>query len=357
MSREEEQEWIRRHLVSHPPKAWHQAGSSPSSLAAPAGERLANADHSVAAAKIRPQGEVEHVVHPDMLDYFVIEVSVLEGRSIRNLKEVWEFLPDQPLTMLGDVLSCTTALLPFPRTLDNFYFIGDTFFVDDRHPGWKDLSLPIRGATASSSSTSASNRRTNGEAGYTQLPGVEGVELEKPFSRCRVASASTTTFADLSVKLGKLYCYRHYDDCDHLFYISNVRRRVHPKSHSELPRRCQGFAPDVSMPTAELFQAQVERHTQKIHGDVLRGLLSPSRVEKIRRYPYLVRGTTDRPLLCEACKTLPSTVASYFDRLTPSNPTAFCKGCYRTLHSDAEGNIVLDGSVMYELPVGNYFPA
>ena len=291
---------------------------------------------SVKQLQRNAQGEVIAEVPPNLVnivgtplpvsDHFVVEVVVVDRTSMFTVKEVWHFLPHQPIVALGDVLSCSKTLMPYPFTKNAFYFIGGAFYLDDRHDGWADLSKPIRE--------------------WNPLYAASG----PIFAECPVRSASATTFEDLAVTLGEHCCFRHLGSCDHLFYFRSVERKSCrlPASNSPAVRR-------------EAKPATKSRKSKKGKSGASDPTETQNEVQQQisdvpqMRYPYLVQGWGEKALLCEVCKTVPSTIASYHDRLTAANPTAFCKGCYEVLHRGSDGKEVLDGAVKLELPNLCYF--
>jgi snRNA-activating protein complex subunit 3 len=145
-----------------------------------------------------------------------LQWAFLEGNTTRDIVERWMVLPCQPLTVLVDALQCKMRLLPYPYTKNSMLFIAGAFYIDDRHEGFDDLSLPIR----------------------------EGMPSNTAYRDCSVYSMSKTTFAELTVKLHEYCVFRHFGQCDHYFYLDDIvpligrePKKIGQVLRSDYPRR------------------------------------------------------------------------------------------------------------------------
>ncbi|CCW61353.1 unnamed protein product [Phytomonas sp. EM1] len=209
--------------------------------------------------------------------------------------EAWAVLSCQKLTALLDAITCTPRL-PFSLSKNAFLFIGETFYIDDRHrnePGFEDLSAVIRGCVPSAP--------PHGE------PPAPCRGANAAFQRCPVRSAAEVTFGELRVKQGETCVLRHAGCCTHYFYLQGPR--------------------------------------------CLRGCPRTQR----EQFPHRTRRRRDRVLRCQMCHQFPSSIALYGDELSMENPALYCTICYEYLHggeSEAESRNYL--KVMPQ-NVGDYF--
>lgn len=224
-----------------------------------------------------------------------IEVSFFQpGRAVAH-KETWEVLGCQTLAALVDAVECMNELLPYPKTRDSFMFIAGTFYVDDRHEGYQDLSSLIRNVGTAQATTSAS-----GSVHASLLDGSNPA-----YGVCPVKSL-TTRIADISVKMHEMCVYRHMGSCDHYFFFKDLSSPMAvPRPRSLFPRRT-----------------------------------------------YLSRSHVT---LCDLCNALPSTIITYGDILAPKNPTFYCPPCYRIFHVNESGQDMRDGYIKFELPPEQHF--
>ncbi|CCW68959.1 unnamed protein product [Phytomonas sp. Hart1] len=209
--------------------------------------------------------------------------------------ETWAVLSCQKLAVLLDAINCSPRL-PFPLSKNAFLFIGDTFYIDDRHrddADYEDLSAVIRGC--------APSYLPDGE------PPAFGRGVNAAFARCPVRSAAEVTFGELHVRQSETCVLRHAGGCTHYFYLQGPR--------------C---------------------------------LREGSRTQR-EQFPHRTRRRKDRVLRCQMCHQFPSTIALYGDELSLETPTVYCAICYEYLHggeSEAESQSYL--KVMPQ-KVGDYF--
>jgi hypothetical protein len=110
------------------------------------------------------------------------------------------------------------------------------------------------------------------------------VDAPGPFTACPVYPMDTP-FADVVLHIGEQCVVRHYGLCDHTFAVTRVRPLPAPA-------------------------AQLQRSA----------------------YPHRVFVAPQPVTLCDVCRTTPASVATYGDRLCPTNPTLFCAECCAMLH-------------------------
>lgn len=119
-------------------------------------------------------------------------------------------LASQNLTDLRDRIYCHCSLGPFYDISDNpnkattllaekpfdhgFFFINDTFYNDTRQPTC-DYSEPIR----------------------------QWAEGQDNVGEFKVDSMESTTFGQLSVRLGSPCVYQHHGNCEHVFTFADLR--------------------------------------------------------------------------------------------------------------------------------------
>lgn len=219
------------------------------------------------------------------------------------------FLSSQRLTTLIDAMRslCVRSNshgYPFATTEDSFLYLSGTFYIDDRHEGYKDLTENIRGFSLPHGTTRKASGAT---AQAADKVGGDG----NVFKRCPVRSAASVSWGDVVLRQGELCALRHLGGCTHYFYLKGV-------CDLEL----------VASPTDPPSQAS---------------------------YPMCIAKAEEPPLLCQLCQTYPATVALYGDVLSPTNPALYCPVCFHLLHADdavddshAYVKVVADGP-------GNYF--
>ncbi|EPY31206.1 snRNA-activating protein complex subunit 3 [Strigomonas culicis] len=184
-------------------------------------------------------------------------------------RETWAVLSCQPLTALMDALECYSQPL-YGKHRNAFFFIGGTFYIDDRHRGEEDYE-----------DLSAAIRNYDPVANTAEFAGAN-----LGFGACPVRSAAETRFADLQVKMGEYCVYQHLDRCSHAFALHGVRP------------------------------------------------LGPNMRTQRNQFPHRTMVKKGQVILCQMCGSFPSTIALFDDPLSPSNPSMYCAYCYEVLHGD-----------------------
>ncbi|XP_072050799.1 snRNA-activating protein complex subunit 3-like [Amphiura filiformis] len=127
------------------------------------------------------------------------EVLLLSTQKLKDIKKMITCVTDEAL--LAEECSECPDLPQDQRAKDvfksSFFFIDDTFYVDESHPSCKDLSEPIR--------KWASGHRT-GVSADMQVESMEDVTMES-----------------LNIRLGYPYLYCHQGECEHVFLFSDIR--------------------------------------------------------------------------------------------------------------------------------------
>lgn len=118
-------------------------------------------------------------------------------------------LSTQPLTALKDVCYCLQDQAPVDvpsngsseaANTSGFFFIDDTFYVDNRKRENVDYAAPIISWMKSGSSA------------YWSAQNVKSANMED------------TKWEDLSVQIGKKYLYCHRARCEHIIVVTDVRQ-------------------------------------------------------------------------------------------------------------------------------------
>lgn len=161
-----------------------------------------------------------------------VEVSFFQpGRAVAH-KETWAVLACQTLASLVDAVECMNEYLPYPKTRNSFMFIAGTFYIDDRHEGYEDISSYIRNYNPFATTPS-------------ELCLIDGAN--PAYGVCPVKSI-TTRIADIPVKMHEMCVYRHMGSCDHYFYFKDLSLPiVVPKPRSQYPRRTYISRPHVTL--------------------------------------------------------------------------------------------------------------
>lgn len=145
-----------------------------------------------------------------------IEVCFFQPGRAAAHKETWAVLACQTLAALVDALECVNEALPYPKTRNSFMFIAGTFYIDDRHEGFEDISSVIRDFDPTNALPPGSN------AAYGACP----------------VKSITTSIADVHIKMHEMCVYRHMGSCDHYFFFKDFSAPLTSrKARSQYPRR------------------------------------------------------------------------------------------------------------------------
>ncbi|RHW70224.1 Small nuclear RNA activation protein (SNAP) 50 [Trypanosoma brucei equiperdum] len=220
--------------------------------------------------------------------------------STTEPQETWAVLSCQSLGTLLDTFVCRNCI-PVNISKNAFFFIGGTFYVDNRHAGeggedYEDLTAPIRHFDPCGEGAS-----TEGETRQKNIA----------FGNCPVKYVSQTTFGDLNLRLGEYGVMRHLGWCNHYFYLSSVTS-------------LRGFDRDD--------------HTRAA-------------------YPQRVMKTPTRVVRCRLCRSHPATVVCYNDEISPESPCPYCVPCFELLHATDEGEVEEGKFFAIRLPQGKYYTA
>lgn len=186
-----------------------------------------------------------------------------------KLSQRFRVLGSQLLHELRDRIECQCKYGPFydisergrheptsPKFDHGFFFIGDTFYNDTRQPTI-DYSEPIRVWAEKQSS------------------------IEGPL---KVKCMETTTFNELTIRLGSPYVYQHHGNCEHLFTISDVR------------------------------------------------LIGADDVRCRSEYPIMDMVSLPKPIFCTICGKSEATVMVTNSREHIYDPSHLCAGCFDSFH-------------------------
>lgn len=183
----------------------------------------------------------------------------------------------QKLTALRDRIYCLNdCILDGPSTPSGCFFIEGVFYDDMREQNAIRYSSTI----------------------------IDWIRSERRFthpglSHYSVKDMESTTFRDLSVRVGAHYMYQHQGDCVHTMIVTGIRM---------------------------------------CHNDDIQDLnaypLRPFHARTIRRK-------------CRVCQQYPASYVTYGDKLADEHPTFFCEECYRSLHYSEKGELLYNDFQVY----------
>ena len=222
--------------------------------------------------------EFPHLVEKE-LDFGEVLLLVQVNHQERNAMSQMFWVPASfTLDVLLRRMSCiSNEILDGKQTLSAFLFIESVFYEMDRVPPPLQASaLPL----------------TSYAEGIIEWMREEKRFVSDVFGVARRASASTTTFADLRIRLGKSYLWQHQGSCCHEIRFVDMRRVVADDPRSSL---C---------------------------------------------YPYLVFTGRSRRPRCHICKRELADFVVYGDKPAPVSPCHMCSECYQLLHYGPDGHML-----------------
>ena len=208
--------------------------------------------------------------------------------------------------------------MPYPYTPDSFFFINGSFILNDRFTGWNDTTSTLFDRNSS----------------LKELNDLFVDTLKFPidqFHPCSTLKASSIKFEDLNIKIGEFCLFRHFCDCDHYFIFSSIYTITCP--------------PDIS-------QYPFSSNNIETNNDLLN-----QKIASVIRFPYVLNSCTEKALLCQICKKIPSTIAVYNDLNCPTSPTAFCLNCYTIFYGTTPNKVSYsEESTVFtlELPIDKF---
>lgn len=131
------------------------------------------------------------------------ELLVLSGMKLTELKDKLLCAADEALVSpdLSEDPNAEGLEKAGDKYPSNFFFIENTFYLDQRNPLATDISSPIRDWL---------NAKNDQDTGFVS-------------SEISVKPMSEVTFDDLRIRLGYPYLYCHQGYCEHLVVFSDVR--------------------------------------------------------------------------------------------------------------------------------------
>eukprot|EP00672_Neobodo_designis_P028512 CAMPEP_0174853884 /NCGR_PEP_ID=MMETSP1114-20130205/29621_1 /TAXON_ID=312471 /ORGANISM="Neobodo designis, Strain CCAP 1951/1" /LENGTH=387 /DNA_ID=CAMNT_0016088551 /DNA_START=26 /DNA_END=1186 /DNA_ORIENTATION=- len=184
-----------------------------------------------------------------------IELEVSDRFSFSRVAERWVVLGSHTVADALECFDCASDALPQPRVGGDFLYLGGVFAVAGGDAPPEDAVQHILDWEVSGS---------------------------RPFRRCDVSRAASTTLATMKLRLGDRGVWRHCGNCDHVVTVTRISL-VSASKHPE-------------------------------------------------RYPYRSHFGTRSTARCDVCGTMPASILTYFDPLAPAHPAMYCVPCFRHLH-------------------------
>jgi len=259
-----------------------QKERKPKSKRQQANYRLPRNDRN-ALTELAQQYEIEKMtagkpVVPLSKDDAILRVAFYHPHTFAKQQE-FLVLASQPLTALRDRIYCLQDKQRGAQAGPNsgFFFIEGRFYDDMRHPD------NIRYSTTIINWVMENERY--------QQPGLGLFDA---------ADMQTTTFDDLSIRLGSHYLYQHHGDCRHVFIFKELR------------------------------------------------MVNDADVQNVHAYPLRVFQMKSRRRKCRVCDIFPAAYVTYGDKLANENPFFYCEECYRTMHYTPDNKLIYDDFSVFE---------